>query len=106
MFMTNTWYHAWSGLGNSAIRTNTYNKRAKVTFAGALSGAVSSLMLLMLIGLHDEKATPEGEMRTTGERAEAESAPYRYRTGPAPEPIETETVGYRPGPVGATEAPV
>jgi hypothetical protein len=96
-------YHAWSGLGNT-IRTNTYSKRAKTTFAGALIGAVADLFMIIFIGLHDEKTTPE-ERRGSQGQFQTSYVPTGAMPGATPAHVattEAETVGYREGPV-ATE---
>ena len=107
MFQTNTFYHIWSGTGIPNV-DSTFNKRAKVAFAGALVGAVADLLLIIMIGLHDEKATPE---ERTGARAEEPmmtyvplAAPIAPTPAPAVRTTESETVTYQAGRIGSHPA--
>lgn len=72
IFMTNTWYRPWSGY--YIPLEESFKKRAKVTFAGALVGAVSDILLLITIGLHDESATPEERRGVEPRRGELNHA--------------------------------
>jgi hypothetical protein len=102
--MTNVWYRAWSGIGDipvleRGLLTDSYDSRAKVTFAGALVGAVANLLMIFLIGLHDEKDT-EGR---GGEQRQFQTSYVPTGAMPGATPTEPETSGYREGPV-ATES--
>ncbi|KAL4522896.1 hypothetical protein Ndes2437B_g00055 [Nannochloris sp. 'desiccata'] len=108
--MTNVWYHAWNGVGavpgfGQGVLTNSYNRRAKVAFSGALIGAVANLLMMIFIGLHDEKATTAE--RRGGEQRQFQTSyvPTGAMPGATPAHVSTteaETIGYREGPV-ATE---
>jgi hypothetical protein len=105
IFMTNTWYRAWSGIGPDAILTSTYNKRVKVTFAGAITGAVADLFLILFIGLHDEKSERREGVAAEQGQFQTSYVPTGAMPGATPAHVattEAETVGYREGPV-ATE---
>ena len=51
-------YRAWSGFGGNY--STTFQKRIKVTFAGAMIWSIGSLFLLMLLGYYSEEETREG----------------------------------------------
>lgn len=90
MALTNTWYHAWSGLG--ATQTNAeFNNRAKAAFTGGLVGAIADILLIMTMGLHDE--------RTEKKREQFQTSHVHATTGVGVPATEAETVGYRPGPI-------
>lgn len=97
-------YRAWSGIPAGAT-SSTYNKRAKVTFSGALVGAVADLLMIMFIGMHDEKAIVEERTRGREGQFQTSYVPTGAMPGATPAHVATtqaETVGYREGPV-ATE---
>ena len=99
-------YRAWSGIP-AGTTSSTYNKRAKVTFSGALIGAVADLLMIMFIGMHDEKTPIEERTRGRGEQGQFQTSyvPTGAMPGATPAHVATtqaETVGYREGPV-ATE---
>jgi hypothetical protein len=57
MFFTNTWFHCFTGR-EVPLDART-DRPCKAAFAGGLSAAVAGLLLIMTMGLHDEKASWE-----------------------------------------------
>lgn len=94
MLQSNTWIRAItyqdSGLDNS------FKKRAYVAFAGALICAIANLLMLLLMGWHDEKAMAEGGREKTGGYVTESYQP----TAPATTPATTTAI--RPGRIGET----
>ncbi|KAG7674879.1 hypothetical protein KSW81_002389 [Nannochloris sp. 'desiccata'] len=60
MFTANTWYRV-NGVGDEL--DGTFKKRARTALAGAAIAAAANFMLLMVLGLHDEKDTDRFEKR-------------------------------------------
>jgi hypothetical protein len=94
MLQTNTWVRTItyedSGLDNS------FKRRAYVAFSGALVSAIANLLMLLLMGWHDEKAVAEsGREKTGGYVTES----YQT-TAPATTPATTTAV--HPGRIGET----
>ncbi|KAL4527928.1 hypothetical protein Ndes2526B_g07718 [Nannochloris sp. 'desiccata'] len=84
MFTANTWYRV-NGVGDEL--DGTFKKRARTALAGAAIAAAANLMLLMVLGLHDEKDTDRFEKREE----------MGYRTGHVETTVPATTV-----PVSAT----
>jgi len=104
--MTNVWYRAWNAIGEvpvvgPGVTSDSFNDRAKVTFSGALIGAIANLLMIILIGLHDEKETVGEHRGEEQHQFQTSYVPTAAMPGAVPA-TETETVGYREGPV-ATE---
>ncbi len=64
IFAADTWVRPW-GAAELTYAGSSFEWRAKVAFAGALASAVCDLLLIGLMGLHDEKAAGG---RRAGER--------------------------------------
>ncbi len=71
MFQANTWYRV-NGVGSGL--NSTFKTRAKTTVAGASIAAAADLLLIILLGLHDEKYIDT--------RKEPAATTIGYRTGP------------------------
>lgn len=74
MFTANTWYRV-NGVGSGL--SGTFKTRARVTLAGAAIAAAADLMLIMVLGLHDEK-----DVDRFGKTEEIHATTEGYRTGP------------------------
>jgi hypothetical protein len=70
MFTANTWYRV-NGTGDEL--DNTFKHRARTALAGAAIAAAANLLLIMILGLHDEKDVDYSHKR--------EEAGPGYRTG-------------------------
>lgn len=87
MLACNTWVRV---ISYDDTISGTFVRRARVAFAGALVAAVANLILIFLIGLHDEK-----NLDRTGEKKTYTEAPCP--PGMVPATTTTTTTGTRPG---------
>jgi len=55
VFAADTWIRPWNA-AELTYAGSAFEWRAKVAFAGALASAVCNLLMILLMGLHDEKA--------------------------------------------------
>ena len=91
MFTANTWYRV-NGVGSGL--SGTFKTRARVTLAGAAIAAAANLMLIMVLGLHDEK-----DVERFGKTEEIHATTGGYRTGPVETTVPvaaTRTTGTPP----------
>jgi hypothetical protein len=94
-----TWYRAFSG-SNGTVESDTFSRRAKLVFAGAIISAIASLWQLMTLGVHDEKASWEERVGRRKEGEERAPEPYMPTSTTAPATFPATTMGTSPGPIG------
>lgn len=92
MFTANTWYRI-NGVGDEL--DDTFKERARTALAGAAIAAAANLLLLIILGLHDEKDTDHfGKHEEAGYRTggvETTVPVTASRTTAAPATTDTAT---------------
>jgi hypothetical protein len=97
MFTANTWYRV-DGVGGGL--NGTFKARAQTAIAGGAISAAGNLMLIMVLGLHDEKETVVDKRGVE----EIPAQPMGYRAGPVETTVPVTASRTAGAPVGTATA--